>query len=61
MSQADVIRTLVKHPYCRSFWRADATAKPMTETKRGRRKSFWLAFVLALVLGPFGLLYVSWK
>jgi hypothetical protein len=33
----------------------------MTEPKRRRRKSFWLAFVLALLLGPFGLLYVSWK
>lgn len=32
-----------------------------TEQKRRRRKSFWLAFVLALLLGPFGLLYVSWK
>jgi len=26
-----------------------------------RKTSFWLAFVLALLLGPFGLLYVSWK
>jgi hypothetical protein len=33
----------------------------MTEPNRRRRKSFWLAFVLALLLGPFGLLYVSWK
>jgi|688.fasta_scaffold1765503_1 hypothetical protein len=33
----------------------------MTEPKRRPRKSFWLAFVLALLLGPFGLLYVSWK
>lgn len=32
-----------------------------TEPKRRRRKSFWLAFALALLLGPFGLLYVSWK
>jgi hypothetical protein len=33
----------------------------MTEPKRRRRKSFWLAFALALLLGPFGLPYVSWK
>jgi hypothetical protein len=26
-----------------------------------RRKSFWLTFVLTLLFGPFGLLYVSWK
>jgi len=39
----------------------DATAKTMTKPKRRRRKSFWLAFILALLLGPFGLLYVSWK
>jgi hypothetical protein len=25
------------------------------------RKSFWLAFWLALLLGPLGLLYVSWQ
>jgi hypothetical protein len=33
----------------------------MTEPTRRRGKSFWLAFALALLLGPFGLLYVSWK
>jgi hypothetical protein len=33
----------------------------MTAPAGRRRKSFWLAFVLALLLGPFGLLYVSWK
>jgi len=26
-----------------------------------RRKSFWLAFWLALLFGPLGLLYVSWQ
>ena len=26
-----------------------------------RRKSFWLAFWLALFFGPLGLLYVSWQ
>jgi hypothetical protein len=25
------------------------------------RKSFWLAFWLALLFGPIGLLYVSWQ
>jgi len=33
----------------------------MTEPRRWRRKSFWPAFTLALLLGPFGLLYVSCK
>ena len=34
------------------------------ETRRSagpRRKSFWLAFWLALFFGPLGLLYVSWQ
>ena len=26
-----------------------------------RRKSFWLAFWLALFFGPLGLLYISWQ
>ena len=26
-----------------------------------KRKSFWLAFWLALLFGPLGLLYVSWQ
>jgi len=33
----------------------------MSAPGRHGKKSFWLAFVLALLLGPFGLLYVSWK
>jgi hypothetical protein len=33
----------------------------MTAPLGRRRKSFWLAFALALLLGPFGLLYVSWN
>ena len=33
----------------------------MTESKRQRGTSFWLAFALALLCGSFGLLYVSWK
>jgi hypothetical protein len=33
----------------------------MTAPPGRRRKSFQLAFVLALLLGPFSLFYVSWK
>lgn len=33
----------------------------MTAPPGRRRKSFRLAFVLALLLGPLGLFYVSWK
>jgi hypothetical protein len=32
-----------------------------TEPKRRLGTSFWLAFVLALLFGPFGLFCVSWK
>jgi len=33
----------------------------MTMPERRPRKSLWLAFALAILLGPLGLLYVSWK
>jgi hypothetical protein len=33
----------------------------MTDLKRRRRKSTYVAFFLALLFGPFGLLYLSWK
>jgi hypothetical protein len=33
----------------------------MTAPPGRRRKLFWLAFALALLLGPLGLFYVSWK
>jgi hypothetical protein len=33
----------------------------MTVAQRPRKKSVYLAFFLALLFGPLGLLYLSWK
>ena len=33
----------------------------MTTPKSRRKKSTYVAFVLALVFGPLGLIYVSWQ